>query len=97
MELNRNQFFFIAIFLGLVGLQLRLVSSYELTPQATRFLAERARASADPVGSMQGTIPALPANLPAKVVSPPEWIGWCLLSVGAVLFFHSLTMSKPDG
>ncbi|TWT96190.1 hypothetical protein Pla108_32780 [Botrimarina colliarenosi] len=97
MELNRNQFLFIAIFLALLGMQLRMVSSYVLTSEATRFLAERALASADPVGALAGTTPALPATLPAKVVSPPDWLGWCLLSIGAVLFFHSLTMGKPSG
>lgn len=97
MELNRNQFLFIAILLALVGLQLRMVSAYVLSPQATKFLAERARAAADPVGAAQGTISELPASLPAKVVAPPDWLGWCLLSVGAVLFFHSLTMGKPEG
>ncbi|MEN0110350.1 MAG: hypothetical protein AAF805_06465, partial [Planctomycetota bacterium] len=95
VELNRNQFLFAAVFLVLIGLQLRMVSSYVLSPETTRFLAKRAQASADPVGAMQGTIPELPATLPAKVVSPPEWLGWCLISVGAVLFFHSITMRPP--
>lgn len=97
MELNRNQFLFLAVFLVLLGMQLRMVGSYVLTGEATRFLAERAMASADPVGALSGTTPQLPANLPAKVISPPDWLGWCLLSIGAVLFFHSLTMSRPSG
>lgn len=94
MELNRNQFLFVAVFIALLGLQLRAVSAYVLTPEATRFLAERARANGDPMATLATT---LPSNLPAKVVSPPEWLGWCLLSVGAVLFFHSLTMGRPSG
>ena len=97
MELNRNQFLFFAVFLALIGMQLRMVSSFVLTSEATRFLAERAQASADPVGAMTGDAPALPATLPRKVVAPPPWLGWCLLSVGAVLFFHSLTMGRPEG
>ncbi|MEQ8848552.1 hypothetical protein [Botrimarina sp.] len=95
MDLNRNQFFAIAVFLVLLGVQFRMVSSYVLTPETTRFLAERAQQGADPVGSLAGATPELPANLPPKSVSPPDWLGWCLISVGAVLFFHSLTMSKP--
>ena len=96
MDLNRNQFLFFAVLLLLLGLQLRAVGSYVLSPETTRFLAERAQATSDPVGVMQGTAPQLPATLPAKVVTPPPWLGWCLISIGAVLFFHSLTMSKPD-
>lgn len=93
MELNRNQFLFFAVFIALLGLQLRAVGAYVLTPEATRFLAERARASADP---LTAAATALPISLPAKVLTPPDWLGWCLLSVGAVLFFHSLTMGKPS-
>ena len=73
MEMNRNQYFFLAVFLLLIGMQLRLVSNYVLTPQATRFLAERANATA----TLAGTASVLPANLPAKVVTPhrPGWVG----------------------
>ncbi|TWT48460.1 hypothetical protein [Botrimarina hoheduenensis] len=95
MEMNRNQFLFLAIILVLLGMQLRMVQAYELTPEATRFLAQRAMASADPLAAMAGATPALPANLPPKVVRPPDWLGWSLVSIGAVLFFHSLVMRRP--
>ena len=29
-----------------------------------------------------------------RVVHPPEWIGWMLLSLGSVLILHSLAMPK---
>jgi hypothetical protein len=32
---------------------------------------------------------------PRKVLQPPEWLGWCLMSVGAVLVLHSLALQKP--
>jgi hypothetical protein len=32
---------------------------------------------------------------PKKVVQPPEWLGWCLMSIGGVLVLHSLAMRKP--
>ena len=34
---------------------------------------------------------------PRKVLQPPEWLGWCLMSVGAVLILHSLAMKGPGG
>lgn len=34
-------------------------------------------------------------KFPAKTFQPPEWIGWALLSIGAVLVLHSLAMPKP--
>lgn len=93
MELNRNQYFFLGLVILLIGLQLRAVSSYTLTHDATRFLAERAQSS-----STESTMLAVSSDVgakPQKVITPPEWLGWCLMSVGGVLILHSLAMKKP--
>lgn len=95
MEMNRNQYFFVAVLLMLIGVQLRMVLSYELKPEVTRFLAARTQSETSPRGVFLNASQSLPVNLPPKVVSPPDWLGWCLISVGAVLFFHSLTMKRP--
>ena len=94
MELNRNQYFFMGVLLLLIGLQLRSVSNFVLTDEATKFLAERAQSASDnPLLGMSADSGALPQ----KVVQPPEWLGWCLISVGAVLVLHSFAMKKPGG
>lgn len=95
MELNRNQYFFLGVVILLIGLQFRMVSSYVLTDEATRFLAERSNKSSAraTMVSFTGDIGALPN----KVINPPEWLGWCLMSVGSVLVLHSLAMKKPGG
>jgi len=93
MEMNRNQYFFLGIVLLLLGLQFRLVSSYILTDEATRFLAERTSSS-----STQSAMVDLANNLGEtshKVLRPPEWLGWCLISVGSVLVLHSFAMRGP--
>ena len=93
MELNRNQYFFLGIVILLIGVQLRMVSAFVLTDDATRFLAERSQAS-----STETSLVSLSSDLgtlPNKVIRPPEWLGWCLISVGAVLMLHSLAMPKP--
>jgi len=93
VELNRNQYFFLGVVILLMGVQLRMVSAFVLTDDATRFLAERTHAS-EPEGvliSLSSDIGALPN----KVIRPPEWLGWCLISIGAVLMLHSLAMPKP--
>jgi hypothetical protein len=93
MELNRNQYFFIGLVVLLIGLQLRAVSSYTLTHEATRFLAERSEGAA-----ADKTMLAVSSDMgarPQKVIHPPEWLGWCLMSVGGVLILHSLAMKKP--
>jgi hypothetical protein len=93
MELNRNQYFFMGLVILLIGVQLRTVSSFTLTHEATKFLAERSQTSA-----ADSTLLALSSDMgagPQKVVQPPEWLGWCLMSVGGVLILHSLAMKKP--
>ena len=93
MELNRNQYFFIGLVLLLVGLQFRMVSSFVLTEEATRFLAERTH-SADDATMM---LVSDSGSMPKKKVDTPNWLGWCLMSVGCVLSLHSLAMKKPGG
>lgn len=92
MELNRHQFFMIGLIVLALGLQVRAVDSYVLSEEATTFLAER-------MGKEQqlATARILPSAGPlaAKVVTPPEWLGWALISVGSVLILHSLAMPRP--
>jgi hypothetical protein len=96
MDLNRNQFFFLGLVVLLVGIQVRFVGSYVLNPQATRFLAERTgQAQTTTAGSFFAMTSGTSAA-PRKVVEPPEWLGWCLMSVGAVLVLHSLALGRPN-
>ena len=93
MEFNRNQYFFLGVVILLFGVQVRNVSAYVLTPEATQFLAENTGSS-----NTQNAMMALSQDVgaaPRKVLQPPEWLGWCLMSVGAVLVLHSLAMQKP--
>jgi hypothetical protein len=94
MDLNRHQFFFLGLFVLLIGLQFRYVNAYVLNPQTTRFLAEHTgQSSAAASGYFDATSGT--AAAPRKVLQPPEWLSWCLISVGAVLALHSLAMPKP--
>jgi hypothetical protein len=92
MDLNRNQFFFLGLLVLLIGLQVRYVSAYVLNPQATKFLAERTGQSTAATSMFNAFGDVTGAR---KTVSPPEWLSWCLISVGAVLCLHSLAMPKP--
>lgn len=95
MELNRNQYFFIGLVILLLGVQLRMVSSYTLTHEATKFLAQRSQNSTAETTAFN--LATDMGSLPKKVINPPEWLGWCLMSVGSVLILHSLAMKKPGG
>jgi len=100
MDFNRNQVFFLGALVLLLGIQVRMVDTYVLTPQATKFLAER---SGNPTLASAASSPGhfLAANSPAtpllrKSIQPPEWLGWCFVSVGAVFVLHSLAMPRPS-
>ena len=97
MEMNRNQFFLLGMVIFLLGLQFRLVDSYVLTPKATKLLAEKtghpmaaAIEAADTLSGSEKTV------APPHRLKQPEWLGWSLMSIGAVLILHSMAMKKPD-
>jgi hypothetical protein len=59
----------------------------------TKFLAKNAQTSAS-----DSALLAISSDMGAqhqKTIQPPEWIGWCLMSIGGVLILHSLAMRKP--
>ena len=95
MDITRNQYFLAGLLLLFVGVEFRMIESVQLTSEATRFLARStnhpAVATTDKVDSLLGTT----TKIPPKTVVPPEWIGYSLLSLGAVLVLHSLAMQKP--
>jgi hypothetical protein len=98
VEINRNQYFLAGLVLLLLGIQLRMVDSFVLTPKATKLLAQCAghpAAKADEIRQAALLDPE-PAPVLKKTIRPPEWIGWALLSLGAVLILHSWAMPRPD-
>lgn len=97
MELNRNHYFAVGTIVLLLGIQLRFVESVRLTKESTQFLAEKfhkSKPKVDP-NPFSGLL-AVPAANHSKTIQPPRWLGWSLLSVGAVLVLHSLTMRRPS-
>lgn len=94
MEFNRNQYFFLGVVILLMGVQFRFVSAYVLNEDATRFLAERMHSTSNAEEALYSLSTDLGAG-PKKVLYPPEWLGWCLMSIGAVLALHSLAMQRP--
>jgi hypothetical protein len=87
MDITRNQYFFAGLVCVLLGLQFRMVETFDLTPEFTQFLAER---TGHPLAAVNAA-----ADTPMrKTVLPPDWIGWSMLSLGAVLVLHSWGMKK---
>jgi hypothetical protein len=94
MDLNRHQFFFIGLMILLIGVQFRYVNAFVLNAETTQFLADRTGQSTPFTASVFAATDGTSAG-PRKVVEPPEWLSWCLISVGAVLCLHSLAMPRP--
>lgn len=97
MDLNRNQFFLAGVLVVLLGVQFRMVDSFTLTPRFAKMISKKQnRPVATATISFQSLLPKKPST-PSRTVRPPEWLGYSLLSVGAVLVLHSLAMKKPEG
>lgn len=97
MDLNRNQFLFIGLVVLMIGVQFKYVSAYVLTPETTQFIAERTGQSTAATSGAFSFFNATTGTSasPRKVLEPPDWLSWCLISVGAVLVLHSLAMPRP--
>jgi hypothetical protein len=78
----------------LFGLQLRVVEAYVLTPDATRSLAEW---FGTPDDSPRGALERLALQTDSVAhhqVRPPLWLGWAMLSAGAVMVTHGLILKR---
>ena len=96
MDINRNQFFMFGVLVLLLGVQFRVIDRYVLNDQATHFLAKRTAGENSSQAAAVRAADSTNRSLPRHVVEPPEWTGWCLMSIGAVLILHSLALKKPD-
>lgn len=94
MEMNRNQFFMFGVVLLLLGIQFRSIDSFVLSEKTTRFLAQQSQPADDL--AMRNFVPAA-IPMPRKVVRPPQWLGYSLMSIGSVLILHAFGMKKPGG
>ena len=97
MDFNRNHYFIAGVVVLMLGLQMRLVDSFILSGESTRFLATRFNNG--PSLSAGGIAQLMPTGgaAPRKTLHPPQWLGWALMSVGSVLVLHSLAMPRPTG
>jgi hypothetical protein len=94
MDFNRNQVFLVGVVLLLLGIHFHWVDAFVLTPQVTRLLADQTR---HPMATTASTVEAIAGSevaFPPKTIHHPQWLGWFLMSTGAVFILHSWSMSK---
>ena len=94
MEINRNQRMMIGLVILALGLQFRMVDSFVLNAKTTEIIAKRLQ-KADAVATTFMPSFSMPAPPSQRVVKPPRWLGFMMISIGAVLILHSLAMPKP--
>ncbi|MCE9555035.1 MAG: hypothetical protein K8T91_16905 [Planctomycetes bacterium] len=96
MEFNRNQYFMIGLVLLFIGIELRMVDSFTLNERSSKFVTEKFGSQSEqtmaPLMAMAGGSAGS-----RRVIKPPQWLGWCIISVGSVLILHSLAMKRPGG
>ena len=95
MDITRSQFFFAGLVLLFLGIQFRMIDTVTLTPEFTRFLAERTKHPAVATINTMDALAGTETPVPPKTFPPPDWLGWSLVSMGSVLVLHSLAMPKP--
>lgn len=100
MELNRNHYFLVGIVLILLGVQCRYVSAVVLNDKATQFVATKLGKAPTPVANRPSLTTSIFAAAPptsSRTVELPRWLGYSLISVGAILVLHAIAMGKPGG
>jgi len=95
MEFNRNHYFMAGLVVLVLGIQMRMVDSFVLSSESTRFLATRFQNAKG--ATFAQMVPAGSSSGPRKTLRPPEWLGWAMISFGSVLVLHSLAMPRPAG
>ena len=91
-----NRLFLIGLVLLFIGVQLRMVKSFELNEKASQFVEQRfptepppsattSYVSYDPYNDLLMQTPVQSSGPKIRTISPPRWLGFTFLSVGAVL------------
>jgi hypothetical protein len=128
MNWNRNHYMTVGFLMIFSGFHFRVVESFVLTPEATKFLNEQhdgleltgsvidqagsrplanngsflsqnqfASQSGSPTWNTAGYVrPTTEKIGEQKVVTPPNWMGWPMIYVGAILTLFGLTMQKTS-
>jgi hypothetical protein len=99
MRFNRNHYLLAGLVVFLMGLQFRAIESFTLNRECSHFIATRfPKKSQTSAASATVTNMAIESGSPKlRTVTPPRWLGYAMMSVGAVFILHSLGMKKPGG
>ncbi|MFW6170450.1 MAG: hypothetical protein ACODAD_08170 [Planctomycetota bacterium] len=94
MEINRNQWFMIGLVVLALGIQFRMVHSFVLNEKTTKMLAERLNQEKTVATTFIRSFETAPPQS-HRTIEPPRWLGFIMISAGAVLVLHSFVMPRP--
>jgi len=94
MDWDRNRYFALGVVLVFIGIQFRMVESFVLSEQSTRALHRFARQSQIASNNGMTDMYMSVAPAPKKIIQPPPWLGWALLTAGGVISLHALALPK---
>ncbi|MEM8678052.1 MAG: hypothetical protein AAGF97_01745 [Planctomycetota bacterium] len=92
-----HRIFAIGVVCVLMGLQMRTVESFVLTPKASQFIEHNMRSSGlkpHAANYNYESILQSAGPVPKKTITPPRWLGWALISIGAVLTLHGISLRQ---
>lgn len=96
MDFNRNRYFMFGCLLLLLGMQFRMVHSFVLNETGTKAIAKIAtEAQLASTDSSPDMVMDKSAGK-SRIIQPPHWLGWILLTVGGVIFLHALILPPPN-
>lgn len=95
-NITRNHYFFLGMFILLLGLQFRFVETYVLKPPVAKFLAQKFKKSApDQPPTVQDIFVNSDLPIAPHPIQPPKYLNFACISIGAVLILHGVAM-RPD-
>lgn len=95
MEFNRNHFFMLGLLILFIGIQLRAVDSVVLNEKSTEFITKKLGTKKQAATAQIIQTASFGKVSPRKVIEPPRWIGWALISAGAVFILHAMALQRP--
>jgi len=100
VQFNRNKFFILGVVILLFGIQFRVVDQFVLNEKTSQFYKEKfepsEKSETQAPSSFLGELAQDTPKVSNKVIHPPPWLGWCLISIGAIVVLHSLAMKRPE-